>query len=191
MKLLALLAAALFAGAVCAGGDGPSGLRGPLEESDGRVSLEDAPSKDPADLDDIYGSVISSDEPFNEEDPQPASLSLQGGDGTADIEESDLMIPAEVPHERSKVKIVSRNEQWMIHFDKVPAVNPILGPIPSSSFICPIRREPVRWEEKDVFNPAAVVKDNKVYILYRAEDTVTRYFALLIWFCRIVKRLLL
>ncbi|GGE24383.1 glycosylase [Marinithermofilum abyssi] len=26
------------------------------------------------------------------------------------------------------------------------------------------------WESKDVFNPAAVVKDDKVYLLYRAED---------------------
>jgi len=26
------------------------------------------------------------------------------------------------------------------------------------------------WEAKDVFNPAAVVKDGKVYLLYRAED---------------------
>lgn len=26
------------------------------------------------------------------------------------------------------------------------------------------------WESKDVFNPAAVVKDNQVYLLYRAED---------------------
>lgn len=33
----------------------------------------------------------------------------------------------------------------------------------------------VKWEEKDVFNPAAVVKDGKVYLLYRAEDTVGKY----------------
>ena len=26
------------------------------------------------------------------------------------------------------------------------------------------------WEEKDVFNPAAIVKDGKIYMLYRAED---------------------
>jgi predicted GH43/DUF377 family glycosyl hydrolase len=29
---------------------------------------------------------------------------------------------------------------------------------------------PVRWEELATFNPAAVVKDRKVYVLYRAED---------------------
>src|SRR5438445_11554345 len=28
----------------------------------------------------------------------------------------------------------------------------------------------VRWEEHATFNPAAVVKDGRVYLLYRAED---------------------
>jgi beta-1,2-mannosidase len=51
-------------------------------------------------------------------------------------------------------------------------VNPILGPDSSTSFLCPVRKKPVLWEEKDVFNPAAVVKDGFVYLLYRAEDKV-------------------
>jgi predicted GH43/DUF377 family glycosyl hydrolase len=33
----------------------------------------------------------------------------------------------------------------------------------------------VRWEVKDVFNPAAVVREGKIYLLYRAEDTVGRH----------------
>ena len=52
-------------------------------------------------------------------------------------------------------------------------VNPVLGPNGSTSFRCPIRKKEVRWEEKDVFNPAAVVKDGQVFLLYRAEDTVS------------------
>ena len=28
----------------------------------------------------------------------------------------------------------------------------------------------IGWEESDVFNPAATVKDGKIYVLYRAED---------------------
>ena len=28
----------------------------------------------------------------------------------------------------------------------------------------------IRWEESDTFNPAAVIKDGKIYVLYRAED---------------------
>jgi predicted GH43/DUF377 family glycosyl hydrolase len=33
----------------------------------------------------------------------------------------------------------------------------------------------VKWEEKDVFNPAAVVRNNKVYLLYRAEDEIGKF----------------
>ena len=72
------------------------------------------------------------------------------------------------------------DEDWMIKFDKVgtTGINPILGPTRGTSWRCPIRKENVRWEEKDVFNPAAVVKDGKVYILYRAEDTVCQFYLL-------------
>ena len=52
--------------------------------------------------------------------------------------------------------------------------NPVLLPDRENVFDCPING-PVRWEEKDVFNPAAVVKDGRVYLLYRAEDTKGRY----------------
>ena len=45
----------------------------------------------------------------------------------------------------------------------------------SATFVCPVRKTPVAWEAKDVFNPAAVVRDGKVYLLYRAEDTVGRH----------------
>lgn len=55
------------------------------------------------------------------------------------------------------------------------AVNPCLTPLPTSTFVCPVRGTAVRWEAKDVFNPAAVVRDGKVYLLYRAEDDVGRY----------------
>jgi predicted GH43/DUF377 family glycosyl hydrolase len=33
----------------------------------------------------------------------------------------------------------------------------------------------VRWAEKDVFNPSAVVKDGKVHLIFRAEDQVGRF----------------
>eukprot|EP00602_Paraphysomonas_sp_CaronLab_P004786 CAMPEP_0185021146 /NCGR_PEP_ID=MMETSP1103-20130426/3812_1 /TAXON_ID=36769 /ORGANISM="Paraphysomonas bandaiensis, Strain Caron Lab Isolate" /LENGTH=483 /DNA_ID=CAMNT_0027552489 /DNA_START=68 /DNA_END=1519 /DNA_ORIENTATION=- len=67
------------------------------------------------------------------------------------------------------------NHSWQMEFSKMGAVNPVLGPNASSVFKCPVRRKNVRWEEKDVFNPAAVVKDNKVYLLYRAEDKLGSY----------------
>jgi len=47
---------------------------------------------------------------------------------------------------------------------------PILRPTPESVFRCPIRSTEVRWEERNTYNPAAVVRDGRVYILYRADD---------------------
>lgn len=33
-----------------------------------------------------------------------------------------------------------------------------------------MRKTQVKWEESDIFNPAAVVKDGKICVLYRAKD---------------------
>ncbi len=52
---------------------------------------------------------------------------------------------------------------------------PILNTDVLSEFICPVLNRPIYWEEKDVFNPAAVIKDGKVHLLYRAEDKVGRH----------------
>jgi predicted GH43/DUF377 family glycosyl hydrolase len=48
--------------------------------------------------------------------------------------------------------------------------NPVMGADSSYRFFCPIARQEVRWQAADVFNPAAVVRDGKVYMLFRAED---------------------
>lgn len=64
---------------------------------------------------------------------------------------------------------------WAIlPFNKVDSVNPVLVP-GNGDFRCPITGMIVKWEEKDVFNPAAVVRDGKVYMLYRAEDNIGKY----------------
>lgn len=62
----------------------------------------------------------------------------------------------------------------MAPFTKVDSVNPVLLP-GLLLFTCPILKKEVKWEEKDVFNPAAVVRDNKVYLLYRAEDIIGKF----------------
>jgi beta-1,2-mannosidase len=49
-------------------------------------------------------------------------------------------------------------------------VNPILAPRPNSIFACPMRGGPVHWEALHTFNPAAVVRNGKVLVIYRAED---------------------
>jgi predicted GH43/DUF377 family glycosyl hydrolase len=47
---------------------------------------------------------------------------------------------------------------------------PVLRPSPDSRFRCPVRGKDVRWEEQNVYNPAAVVRGGKVHLLYRADD---------------------
>lgn len=65
------------------------------------------------------------------------------------------------------------NKSWALNgFEKVDADNPCLLPSDEPSFECPIRLEKVYWEEKDVFNPAVVVKNGRVHMIYRAEDVV-------------------
>jgi predicted GH43/DUF377 family glycosyl hydrolase len=55
-------------------------------------------------------------------------------------------------------------------FVKPREVNPVLVPNKASTFLSPMNDSVVRWEEYATFNPAAVVRDGKVYVLYRAED---------------------
>ncbi len=55
-------------------------------------------------------------------------------------------------------------------FERPEGVNPLITPRAESVFDCPMRNKPVNWELADTFNPAAVVKDGKICILYRAED---------------------
>jgi hypothetical protein len=55
-------------------------------------------------------------------------------------------------------------------FVRPEKVNPIITPNPSNQFDCPMQDKKIGWEESDVFNPAATVKDGKIYVLYRAED---------------------
>ena len=67
------------------------------------------------------------------------------------------------------------DESWaLLPFQKVDSINPVLRP-GQSTFICPILKQKIKWENKDVFNPAAVVRDSKVWLLYRAEDSIGRY----------------
>jgi predicted GH43/DUF377 family glycosyl hydrolase len=57
----------------------------------------------------------------------------------------------------------------LLPFIKIDSVNPVLKP-GIGSFTDPILEKKVLWEEKDVFNPAIVNRNGKVYMLYRAQD---------------------
>lgn len=56
-------------------------------------------------------------------------------------------------------------------FVKLDTSNPILIPDNGYTFTCPIEQRKVQWQEKNVLNPTALVKDGKVYLIYRAQDS--------------------
>jgi predicted GH43/DUF377 family glycosyl hydrolase len=69
--------------------------------------------------------------------------------------------------------MLQAQDSWIVGpFVKLDSANPCLIPSPASEFRCPVRGNEVHWEEKDVFNPAAVYRDGKVYLLYRAQDRI-------------------
>jgi len=57
-------------------------------------------------------------------------------------------------------------------FEKVSEANPILRPSSNYSFLDPITSETRYFEEKNVLNPSAVVKDGLVHLIYRAQDSL-------------------
>ena len=61
-------------------------------------------------------------------------------------------------------------DKWDYKTFYKPAENPVLKSDSTYTFIDPIRNETVKWQKADVFNPAAIVKGNKVYMIYRSED---------------------
>ncbi len=68
-------------------------------------------------------------------------------------------------------QIADLNKKWeFTSFEKIDSLNPILYPKSNLKFECPISKKEVSWEERNVLNPSAVVKDDKVYLFYRAQD---------------------
>lgn len=61
-------------------------------------------------------------------------------------------------------------DNWQLGPFTRPTDGPVISPDRGSTFDDPLRQTPVHWEALHTFNPAAIVKDNKVVVLYRAED---------------------
>lgn len=59
---------------------------------------------------------------------------------------------------------------WAIGpFERPEGVNPIITP-QNTTFYCPLTADTIPWENGDTFNPAAIVKNDTICVLYRAED---------------------
>lgn len=61
-------------------------------------------------------------------------------------------------------------QRWVIGPWVRAGQTPVIRPRPESTFTDPISGEPVHWEALHTFNPAAIVRDGKIVLLYRAED---------------------
>jgi predicted GH43/DUF377 family glycosyl hydrolase len=73
------------------------------------------------------------------------------------------------------IACTSNKSDWpLIPFVKADDANPVLE-AGHNKFYCTVREDTVLWDEKDVFNPAAVVRNNKVYLIFRAEDNIGKY----------------
>ena len=65
----------------------------------------------------------------------------------------------------------ARAQSWQLGpFVRPASGNPVITPDKTALFDDPILQAPVAWEALHTFNPAAIVRDGKVYVLYRAED---------------------
>src|ERR1700694_847050 len=62
-------------------------------------------------------------------------------------------------------------QPWVIGpFTRPASGNPVITPQPESTFADPLSKGPAHWEALHTFNPAAIVREGKIYVLYRAED---------------------
>jgi len=59
---------------------------------------------------------------------------------------------------------------WQIGPFTRPTNGPVITPDKAALFHDPIRKAPVHWEALHTFNPAAIVRNGKIVVLYRAED---------------------
>lgn len=67
--------------------------------------------------------------------------------------------------------VIAQQPKWGIGpFTRPAEGNPVITPRPESTFDDPLAKGAVHWEALNTFNPAAIVKDGKVVVLYRAED---------------------
>ena len=65
----------------------------------------------------------------------------------------------------------TKEKDWMLGpFERPENAQPILQKDATSTFKDPITQKVVHWESMATFNPAAITKNDSVYVLYRAEE---------------------
>ena len=72
--------------------------------------------------------------------------------------------------QNGKARTGTENDWALLDFVKADSINPILEPSSDQILFCPLSKKEIKWEERNVLNPSAVVKDGNVYLIYRAQD---------------------
>jgi len=75
--------------------------------------------------------------------------------------------------EKETVKDLSqeKSQDWAFpYFEKADSINPIMSPSGQLEFNDPITGTVIKWEERNVLNPTAIVKEDNIYLFYRAQD---------------------
>lgn len=71
------------------------------------------------------------------------------------------------------VAVSASAQSWQLTgFKKVDRENPILYPSLEARFLDPISSKKVGWENKNVLNPTALVRNGVIHLLYRAQDSL-------------------
>lgn len=65
----------------------------------------------------------------------------------------------------------AQQKPWMLGpFERPEDAQPIISPISDTKFQDPMSGKTVNWESMATFNPAAIVRDGQVHVIYRAEE---------------------
>ncbi len=70
---------------------------------------------------------------------------------------------------RVNEEVIASEKPWLLGFEKTD-FNPIMVADSSFVFNDPITKKNVQWQKADVFNPGAIVRNDTVFMLFRAED---------------------
>lgn len=80
-----------------------------------------------------------------------------------------LLSLSAVPQEKSAAS--NQQKGWMLGpFERFEDPQPIIQKDANTTFKDPVTGKMIKWQSMATFNPAAIVKDEKIYVLYRAEE---------------------
>lgn len=102
------------------------------------------------------------------------NTALRNGQFTESMFKDEAGLPLEqlwttYVQERKQAVAVQKSD-WQLGPFVRPVDKPVIAPRPKTAFACPMTKQDVNWESSNTFNPGAVVYQDRICVLYRAED---------------------